>query len=637
MSVAERLITDYNKCTGCNKCITNCPVDLANRAFIDENGNRKVKVDETYCIHCGECIGCCDHEARDYADDTADFFAALQKGEKITLLAAPAAQMNFARADQLFGFLKHCGVQRIYDVSFGAEITTWAYLKAMKQQRLDSIISQPCPVVVNYIEKYMPELIQRLAPIHSPLLCMAIYLKKYLRHQGSIAFLSPCVAKADEIGDANTNNLIQYNVTFKKLAAYCKEKRVDFGQYTPAGFDELPTGMGITFSRPGGLKENVTLHRPELWIKQIENPSHAYSYLKEYQARLEAGKRVPEIVDILNCTFGCNHGTGTCKNVEIDDIDAKTNALKRERLEKNMVKRVIGKRYKPFLHFDRSLRLEDFRRAYQNRKVDGMLRDEDLEDVFSALHKVTKESRNLNCFACGYGNCKRFAQAVKVGVNVPESCIDYARRSVEIEHGKIAEKNVEIERTMKELKAFMAEREEKNALLHRQMKDIITAVGQVSVGSQENTKSIENITVEASNLLEIAKSLRRSIDKVADKTQDFSRASGDIVGIADQTNLLALNAAIEAARAGEAGKGFAVVAGEVSHLAEQSRGIVSATQVSQGDVGLEIQNIIQISTEVEQKVQEVNHHIGSISATIEEVTASCEEISAAAAVLMKDE
>ena len=56
------------------------------------------------------------------------------------------------------------GVNHIISVSFGADITTLAYLKAIKSKKTDNIISQPCPVVVNYIEKYKHNLLEDLAP-----------------------------------------------------------------------------------------------------------------------------------------------------------------------------------------------------------------------------------------------------------------------------------------------------------------------------------------------------------------------------------------------------------------------------------------------------------------------------------------
>ncbi|SHI03792.1 [Fe-Fe] hydrogenase large subunit C-terminal domain-containing protein [Clostridium grantii] len=91
--------------------------------------------------------------------------------------------------------MKSSGVNIIYDVSFGADITTWAYLKAIKDNGLKTVIAQPCPAIVNYIEKYSREIISKLSPIHSPMMCTAIYLRKYADVRDEIAFLSPCIGK----------------------------------------------------------------------------------------------------------------------------------------------------------------------------------------------------------------------------------------------------------------------------------------------------------------------------------------------------------------------------------------------------------------------------------------------------------
>lgn len=84
-------------------------MNFANRAFIDETGARKVRVDETYCIHCGACIDIRDHGARRCTDDTEMVFTDLADGVPIVAVAAPALLVNFAEPQRLLGYLKRCG------------------------------------------------------------------------------------------------------------------------------------------------------------------------------------------------------------------------------------------------------------------------------------------------------------------------------------------------------------------------------------------------------------------------------------------------------------------------------------------------------------------------------------------------
>jgi len=61
----------------------------ANIAIEKDRGNT-IEVDPERCIACGACIDACEHSAREYVDDVEQFFADLKRGEKISVLIAPA-------------------------------------------------------------------------------------------------------------------------------------------------------------------------------------------------------------------------------------------------------------------------------------------------------------------------------------------------------------------------------------------------------------------------------------------------------------------------------------------------------------------------------------------------------------------
>lgn len=432
----ERIYLNEEKCVGCNKCLSNCPVPGANIAYLVD-GNNKIKVNSEKCIHCGECIRVCDNNARDYRDDTQRFFEDLLSGKKLSVITAPSLTVNFSEYKKLLGYLKSLGVNFVYDVSFGADITNWAYIRTLEKEKLNTMISQPCPSIVNYIQKYQPKLIEKLAPVQSPMICTAIYMKKYANINDDIAFLSPCIAKADEINDKNTYGYVKYNITFKKLTEYLEAKNIDIYQYEECNFDNIDCGLGFLFSRPGGLKENIELHIDDAWIRQINGAHHVYKYIEDYNDNLKQKKPTPLIVDILNCSYGCNFGTGACNNCKssasIDEVDYKFNKLKNiKKADKNKGS-ILEKINWEYDYFDESLKLEDFKRVYnKNIRINDIIEPspKEYEEIFAKMNKLTPESKNINCSACGYGSCKTMAKCIYNGLNVLSNCIDYNKKEI---------------------------------------------------------------------------------------------------------------------------------------------------------------------------------------------------------------
>lgn len=600
------VFTLEEKCAGCNKCLLMCPVSYANVSYLSA-GENKVKVNSDRCINCCHCVDVCDHGARDFYDDTEAFFADLRKGERISVLAAPAVRYNFDKYKRLFGFLKNNGVNLIYDVSLGADIATWAYLKAISEKKLRTLVAQPCPAIVNYAQKYNRDLLENLAPVHSPMTCTAVYLNRYKGVRDKVAFLSPCIGKINEINDSNTIETLCYNVTFSKLAEYLKKKNIDIDRYPEEDFDDIGCGIGLTFSRPGGLRENVEYHAPGAWVKQIEG-THAYHYLDEYSRRVKTGQPVPLIVDVLNCINGCNLGTGTCKDVCIDDIDRKTNKLKLEAITYKTKRSLLRKpSYALFEIFDKDLNLGDFLRRYNDQTATGTLPEPSnkiLDAIFNTLHKKTKESREINCFACGHGSCYKFAQAVHYEMNHIENCLYHNRKGFE---------------EMAEEKSLREKFEEK-------VKEIMQSMNELAKANEENAKSITNIGMQTDTVQSMADALRNTISDVRNALVAVMATSLEIVQIADQTNLLALNASIEAARVGEYGRGFAVVAEEVRKLSDDTKKTVQKVKANEQFAISQIDRIASMANELDGLVDFVHKEVSNIVANTEELSASEHEV-----------
>lgn len=454
----SQLVYTNEKCQGCNRCISVCPVLTANYSVQSEGGQR-IEVHSENCIACGACFDVCEHNARDYYDDTEQFFRDLEQGEQISVLLAPAFQANYPEEyASILGGLKDLGVNRIISVSFGADITTWGYINYISEHDLQGGISQPCPAVVNYIEHYAPDLIQKLIPIHSPLLCAAIYAKKYMHITDKLAFISPCMAKKIEITDANTHGYVSYNLTFRHFMEYVRKHHIAGADAA----DEIEYGLGSVYPTPGGLKENVYWFcGEEAFIRQVEGEKRAYTFLKDYRKRLAKGQKVPFMIDILNCDRGCLYGTG----IEIEKNESEENYYNlqeiRERCKKTSGESPFSKalapaeRLKQFNRQFAQLDIRDFMRSYTDKSGSISLHEPDekeLDAIFLSMNKRTWEQRNINCGACGYGNCMEMAEAIYNGSNIPENCIHFMKDRIHAFSVRLEEQNKELKQAIKEEK-----------------------------------------------------------------------------------------------------------------------------------------------------------------------------------------
>lgn len=624
--------TIEEKCSGCNKCIHSCPVPVANYAYL-KDGMNKVKVDEKTCITCGRCLKECDHGAREYIDDIEAFFNDLSSGQSISILAAPALKTNYDNYRKILGFLKSKGVKVCFDVSLGADITTWAYLRIIEKNNLKGMISQPCPSIVNYIEKYKHELIPILAPIHSPMMCTAIYIKKYLKNNDKLAFLSPCIAKKTEIDDKNTNGYISYNITFNKLHDYIQQHNINLNTFEDAEFTTPAFSIGEIYCLPGGLKENVFHYNKDAWVKQIEGTEFAYPYLDEYADRYQKSRVLPDLLDILNCPHGCNVGSGTCPEIQQTDIEYLTNKIKNKKRGK-----LHNNPQKLLKYFDKVLKLEDFERSYtvEHETKVRIPNEAELNEVYDSMLKNTEEHRNRNCKACGYSTCEQMAVAIFNGYNYPGNCMDYnlviTSKSMEVE-----EKNEKITSMLDHVKHLNIEKDKKFKLLSNRLRDISYAIKELSKVTTENSLSIGNINTDITALLDISSQLNNKVEIMKNNIDNFSKVTDEIVSLSEQTNLLALNAAIEAARAGEAGKGFSVVAEEVRKLADQSRAAAGSTKSDQAQFIQIIDEIIVFSEQLNLRVNNAGKDIAAISSTIEESAAKNEEVLATTELIIEEQ
>jgi PAS domain S-box-containing protein len=339
-------------------------------------------------------------------------------------MAAPAVKTNIPEYKKLFTYLKRLGVNKIYDVSLGADICIWAHLKHLESNPAP-FITQPCPPIVTYCEIYRHDLLGRLSPVHSPMACTAVYMKEHEGIKDKIAALSPCMAKKAEF---KSTGLADFNITFAKLLEYLKENNITLPE-EETGFDHADCALGTLFPIPGGFKENIEyLTGKRVHIAKAEG-ANVYDKLNRYAETSE--DFLPDIYDVLSCAEGCNIGSAS----QHDGCMFKMEKLLRS--EKNSITEECKRAHYKELHdnYNKTLDLPRFMREY--KPVDAafpVITEADIAKSYELLRKDSYEKQHIDCYACGSETCYDMARKIALKVNIPENCIVKSKGDAKLEH-----------------------------------------------------------------------------------------------------------------------------------------------------------------------------------------------------------
>lgn len=616
------ILFDASKCVSCNSCIRACPTPEANKAIITESGKTIYHIDQDKCIRCGACVKECSHGARTYEDDTESFWNDIKNDQHIALLVAPSIKVGFDGCwRNVLEFLRNNGVKDIYDVSFGADICTWGHLRYLRKNPGKKLISQPCPAIVNYILKYCHDAIPSLSPVHSPILCAAIYMRKYLGIKTKLAALTPCIAKRDEF---QMTGIVDYNVTFEHLGKLLESKGFRLadqkGKRSAFEFNGPQGIMGAIYPRPGGLKACLELEAPNLSVISSEGTDHIYRELAMYPS--VSDRDLPSVFDALSCGRGCGSGPAVGTPLSVYQMNGILHGIEKYN-KNNRVKFDRKGRDKQFLAFDKELKLEDFLRSYTPQEIDlRTFTDEQINEVLHQLGKHTPTEMNYNCHACGFATCRDLAKAILDGVSTPNSC---AQRNLH----EAARRQSHIEQTNSNISDITSQLSTVVSSLTESIKSVTEAAGGITRLNSQNHDEVTALSDVISELRTLTDSINSSMGAINESVTGFEKMTRSISDIARQINILAINASIEAARAGEAGKGFSVVAEEVRSLAQHSQTAVTEAEASNKLVFSNIDDVNVIVATINDRMTDILSMMESMKSNISDTLEKGSDISTA--------
>jgi iron-only hydrogenase group A len=280
---------DDNKCIKCTKCVSRCNGCSVGYLEIktDENGKKHLCAKNGInCIHCGQCTLVCPVNAIRSQPALNEMREVLKDKSKVLIVqCAPSIRASIGEGWKMEHTLdiekkmntafRLLGFNKVFDVNFGADITTMVEAKELVE-RLNSqnaklpMFTSCCHAWVEYALKYHPELRQNLTTARSPHLHSAGAYKTWWAKENNInakdiivVSIMPCTSKKEEIleesAKVNGMRLVDYSLTEREIIQLIKENNIDFPNLEGSEADSLAdySGAGVIYGASGGVMESA--------------------------------------------------------------------------------------------------------------------------------------------------------------------------------------------------------------------------------------------------------------------------------------------------------------------------------------------------------------------------------------------
>jgi PAS domain S-box-containing protein len=410
------VFTNKAQCRDCYRCVRVCPV----KAIRMHEGQAAVV--EERCISCGTCVRECPQQAKSFRNDVDRAVRLFAGGAKVAASIAPSFASVFTTWQQrrLPSALRRLGFSYVGETAIGAYQVACQTVVAAGTRPEYSMICSACPAVVRYVELYRPELAPNLAPVVSPMVAHAKHIREELGRNVKIVFIGPCVAKKAEAERPEHEGLVDAVLTFDELVEWFEREGVDLSACEESSFDESPEGDARLFPLEGGCVRTAGW-TTDLLAGDVIVASGFEEVCTALDGLGEAG--APRVVEPLFCPQGCINGPAMAgaRNVFVRRADVLEYAAR-------YPVRPPGPGRYPQLTTRFTVRLEK----------DAEISEDQIRRVLEMTGKAREEDQ-LNCGACGYGNCREKAIAVIRGLAEPEMCIPHMKRLAEQRIDRIIE------------------------------------------------------------------------------------------------------------------------------------------------------------------------------------------------------
>ena len=492
--------TKEGLCKVCYTCVRECPVK-AIRIF-----NGQAEVMNERCIGCGNCVKVCSQGAKVYMDSRQEVLDLLKGNERIAAIIAPSFAAEFSEINdyrKLVGMIRSLGFDFVNEVAFGADMVANEYEKLMEGEKNNPHISSDCPAIVYYIKQYHPGLVEKLAPITSPMVAITRAIRKLHGNNLKVVFIGPCIAKKAESDEVDAV------ITFMELRDIFKTHNILPENVKPSDFDIPHAGKGAIFPVSRGMLQTVNKSDDicEGNIVVAEGRSNFKEVIKEF----EGGFLNSHHLELL-CCEGCIMGPGMSKGgqrytrrTQISQyVKEKMNKLDKTEWKKNIEELSDVDLSITFKPADRRIKVPD------NKEVEKVLRN---------MGKL-KPKDHLNCGACGYETCVEHAIAIVEGLAETEMCLPYTIEKLHLSIEELNQSNEKLASTQMALN----------------QSEKLASMGQLSAGIAHELNNPLGVITMYSNILKDEAPedapIRKDLDLIVEQANRCKNIVGGLLNFA---------------------------------------------------------------------------------------------------------
>ncbi len=420
------ITTIKERCRVCYTCVRECPA----KAIRIVEGQAEVISER--CIGCGNCVKVCSQHAKRVLSSVFKVSDILESGGEVAVCVAPSFAAEFTEYDHmtLCGMLRRLGFKHVHEVAFGADLVARAYHKLVEERPDGNFIATTCPSVVAYVERYYPKLVANLAPIVSPMVALARFLRRMYGRDTKIVFIGPCIAKKGEADSCSLPGEVDAVLTFVELRQMFEDKGIKAEDAERSDFDPPYAGEGALFPISRGLLQAAEIDENLITddVVVADGRTGFVDAIKD----CDSGNLKARLLEVLCCN-GCIMGAGMTSTEAPYSRRAQVSRYVRWRIahpdgEISDKARVSLDN----LDLSRSFRTDDQR--VQTPSADEVRR------IMSRMGKQRPEDE-LNCGACGYETCLEHAEAIFKGLAESEMCLPFTIEQLRRTVGELAVSN----------------------------------------------------------------------------------------------------------------------------------------------------------------------------------------------------